>query len=78
VCGHSAPRSAVTPPVFTPDGIVWSPWPPVCDSALTEIFMRGPGMSARSIAILNPIGDPDASRTEVTPASSVRSAFRAP
>jgi len=66
----------VIPPGFDPDGIVPSPCPPVCDSALTEIRIRGPGINPRSIAIFSPCGEPEASRTVVTPASSVRCAFR--
>jgi hypothetical protein len=37
--------------------------------------MRGPGISPSAIAILNPCGEPPASRTAVKPESSVRSAF---
>ena len=39
--------------------------------------MRGPGISPRSTASLKPCGEPDASRTEVNPASSVTRAFSA-
>ena len=74
VSGHSAPAPLVERS-RTPDGIVSSPWPPVCESAPTEIFMRGPGISPSAIAILKPCGDPPASRTAVKPESSVRSAF---
>ena len=59
----------------TPLGSRPSPCPPVCESAATAMRMRGPGISPRSIASLNPAGDPDASRTAVNPASRVVSAF---
>jgi hypothetical protein len=49
--------------------------PVACESAEIESFIRGPGNSPCSITIRNPTDVPLASRTEVTPASSVARAF---
>jgi hypothetical protein len=52
-----------------PDGIQPSPWPPVVESAVMLICMRGPATTPSSTACLTPKSAPPASRTVVMPAS---------
>lgn len=55
-----------------PEGSRGSPCPPVWLMIVTAIRSRGPGMTPDSTATLAPRSVPPASRTVVTPASSVR------
>ncbi len=64
-------RSGSITDTLTPDGMSESPCPPVCESGVTAIRMRGPGKRPRSTAILTPRVVNPASRTVVKPASSV-------
>ena len=50
-----------------------SPWPPVCDSALPEGKMRGPGTRPMAMACARPQSAPPASRTLVNPRFNIAS-----
>lgn len=65
MCGASMGEHA-------PESNQLSPWPPVWDMMLTESFTRGPRTSPVARECLRPASAPPASRTVVTPASSVR------
>ena len=72
---HTAPGipGQVTPhgPTPPPLGSQASPWPPVIESMVMEICMRGPTSTPSSIALRIPASAPLASRTVVMPSASV-------
>ncbi len=60
-----------------PLGSHGSLWPPVIDSIVTLICIRGPGSTPCSTAILRPASAPIASRAVVMPSASVVRRFSA-